>query len=363
MLETIAEFAAEQLRGGDDEAAIRDSHLEHFLALAERAYVDRAASASDWFPTMDAEHDNFRAALDWAAAGDPAVEAQLAAAIAPYWVLRGHALEARERVAAALARHEASDAIRARALTELGEVVGMIGMDREALGHLERALALWREHGDALGEAHALEMMGYCYIGLGELAPARLAFEQSLALREAAGASELEKAGSLAGLCQGLVASGEIECAEPLAQQLYDVGTRHGASRIEHSGLHYLADCPLIGGDYVESEERYVRALAHARRFGMLAMCTEELLGVAMSAAGRGDVERAARLASAAYAEKEVLGMQGTSLFWAELQERFIGGARAQLTPEALQAAERAGTEEPLEAVLDEVLGIPTSAA
>ena len=363
MLETIAEYAAERLRHGDEEAAIRDSHLEHFLALAERAYVDRAASASDWFPTMDAEHDNFRAALDWAAADDPAVEAQLAGAIAPYWLLRGHAFEARERVAAALARHEAPDAIRARGLTELGEVVGMIGMDREAVGHLEQALALWRQHEDALGEAHALEAMGYCQIGLGELASARLAFERSLALRENAGASELEKAGSLAGLCQELVASGEIERAEPLAQQLYEVGARHGARRVEHSGLHYLADCPLIGGDYVESEERYHRALAHARRFGMLGMCTDELLGLAMSIAGQGDAERAVRLAAAAYAEKEALGTQGTSPFWTELQERFIGSARAQLTPEGVEAAERMGTEKTFEAVLDEVLGASATSA
>jgi predicted ATPase/class 3 adenylate cyclase len=363
MLETIGEYAADRLRQGDEEAAIRDRHLEHFLALVERAYVDRIVSPSGWFETMDAEHDNLRAALDWAAAGESAVEAQLAGATAPYWLLRGHALEARERVTAALARHEASDVIRARALTELGEVVGLIGMDREALGHLDEALTLWREHKDALAEAHALEMMGYCHVGLGELAPARLAFEQSLALREAAGASDLEKAGSLAGLCQELVASGEIERAELLAQQLYELGERHGARRIEHSGLHYLADCPLIGGDYAESEERYLRALAHARRFGMLAMCTEELLGVAMSAAGRGDPERAVRLAAASYEEKEALGTHGTSLFWTQLQERFIGGARAQLTPEALEVAERAGREEPFQDVLDEVLGVPTSAA
>jgi predicted ATPase/class 3 adenylate cyclase len=363
MLETIAEYAAERLRQGEEETAIRDRHLEHFLALAERAYVDRLSSPSSWFATMDAEHDNFRSALDWAAAGDPAVEAQLVGAIAPYWVLRGHALEARERLTAALARHEAPDVIRARALTELGEVVGVMGMDREALGHLDEARELWREHGDARGEALALEMMGYCYVGLGELPPARLAFEQSLALREAAGASDLEKAGSLSGLCQELVASGEIERAEPLAQELYELGARHGARRTEQSGLHYLADCPLIAGNYAESEERYIRALAHARRFGMLTMCTEELLGVAMSVAGQGDPERAVRLAAAAYTEKEALGTHGTTLFWKALQERFIGGARAQLPPEALEAAQRAGREQPFQAVLDEVLGVPTPTA
>jgi predicted ATPase/class 3 adenylate cyclase len=363
MLETIAEYAAERLQERGEEAAIRDRHLEHFLALAERAYSDRIASAPTWFATVDAEFDNFRAALDWATARDPGLEAQLAGAIAPYALLRGHAAEAHERVTHALARYDAPDRIRARVLTELGEIVGMIGMDSEALVYLDEARGLWRTLGDALGEAHALEGIGYCQIGLGELEPARRSFEESLALREAAGASDLEKAASLAGLCQGLVAAGEIERAEPLAQELYELGLAHEARRIEHSGLHYLADCPLIGGDYAESEQRYIRALAHARRFGMLMMCTEELLGVAMSVAGQGDYERAVRLAAAANAEKEELGTHGTSPFWATLQERHIGGARAQLAPEALEAVERAGREEPFQAVLDEVLGVPTPAA
>jgi predicted ATPase len=354
MLETIREYADERLREGEEEWEIRERHFEHFLALAERAYGQRI-SASAWFPIVDAEHDNFRAALDWAAA-HPVSEAQLAGAIAYYWLVRGHALEARERLAGALARYGGSDRVRARALAALGEVVGAVGMDREALSYLNEARGLWRDHGDCLEEADALEIMGYCYVGLGELPQARLAFEESLALREAAGASDLEKAGSLAGLCQELVASGEVERAEPLAQELYDLGARHEARRTEHSGLHYLADCPLIRGDYAESEKRYIRALAHARRWGLLGMCTEELLGVAMSAAGRGDHTRAVRLAAAAYAEKDELGTHGTTLFWTQLQEKFIGGARAQLGADGVQAAECAGTELPFGAVLDDVL-------
>jgi hypothetical protein len=38
------------------------------------------------------------------------------------------------------------------------------------------------------------------------------------------------------------------------------------------------------------------------------------------------------------------------------MQEWFIGGARAQLAPEELQAAERAGADMAFDAVLDEVL-------
>jgi predicted ATPase/class 3 adenylate cyclase len=363
LLETIREYAAERLREGGEEETIRGRHLDHFLELAEQAYDERRASAATWFPILDPEHDNLRGALDWAALSRPEAEAQLASAVAYYWLLRGHALEARDRLTGALARHHSHDAIRARALTELGDVVGTVGQDREALTYLDEALTMWRENGDALGEASVLESMGYCYIGLGELRQARLAFEQSLALRQQAGAPELEVAGSLAGLCQGLVAAGEIGRAEPLAQELYEIGTRHEARRIEHPGLHYLADCPLIGGDYAEAERRYVRALAHARRWGMLTMCTEELLGVAMSTAGQGNHARAVRLAAAAHAEKEALGTHGTTLFWTELQERHIGGARAQLSPDELEEAECAGREARFDDVLDEVLGADRPAA
>jgi hypothetical protein len=87
-----------------------------------------------------------------------------------------------------------------------------------------------------------------------------------------------------------------------------------------------------------------------------------ELHGVAMSAAGQGECARAVRLAAAADAEKEILGMEGI-LWWNAMQERFIGGARAQLSSEELEAADRAGRAVTFDAVLDEVLGTETAPA
>jgi predicted ATPase/class 3 adenylate cyclase len=363
MLETIREYAAERLRGGEGESTIRDQHLAYYLALAERAHEEVIASASRWFAVVDPEHDNFRTALDWATANRPESAAQLAGAIAEYWVQRGHALEARERLGAALAGYPLRDRARARALTELGNVIAEIGDDREGLSYLDEGLKVWREVGDARGEAGALEGMGYCHIALRELVAARLAFERSLSLRQGAGVPEYEVAESLAGLCQLLVASGEMTRAEPLAQELYETATRLESRRRAQSGLHYLADCALIGENYAEAEDRYVRALGHANRWGILRMRTAELLGVAMSAAGRGDHARAVRLAAAAYAQQEVLGTHGTTPFWTELQERHILGARAQLSQSEVEEAERAGRAVTFDAVLDEVLGAEAASA
>jgi len=269
MLETIREYAIERLEEGEEEKAIRDRHFDHFLAFAERAYEERITSASTWLPIVDAERDNLRAALDWARISRPEAELQLAGAVAFYWQLRGHVPEAtHERLAGALARTGSRDRIRARALTHLGQIQRAIG--REASSYLDEALSLWREQGDVLGEALALEAIGYNQLASGEHRSARLALEQSLALRRQAGAPPQLEARSLAGLCQLFVSSGEIERAEPLAQQLQEVATRYEDRDTQGDALHYLADCALIGGDYSEAEDRYLRALAHARRSGSL---------------------------------------------------------------------------------------------
>jgi hypothetical protein len=141
-----------------------------------------------------------------------------------------------------------------------------------------------------------------------------------------------------------------------MARELLDLGVRHAVPRAEQLALHFLADCPLVYGDYPESERRYIRALEHARAAGLPRRVVDELLGVAMSASGRGDPTRAVRLAAAAYAEADAIG-KGSDWWWNRMQEWFIGGARAQVTPAELEEAERAGRDADFDAVLDEVLG------
>jgi predicted ATPase len=357
MLETIRDYAAERLGDDKEQGIIRDRHLDHFLALAERAYEERLASAFTWFPIVDAEHDNIRAALDWAGMSRRQAEAQLAGAIAPYWYLRGHAREARERLSGALARYESRDWIRARALTHLGQA---IDEQRDALSSLEEALDMWRELGDAMGEALALESIGGTHITFGQYAPARVALEQSLSLRRQAGAPEVEGLRALSQLCHLLVATGEIDQAEPMAKELYALGMKYEARPTQELGLHFLADCALIGGAHADAEDRYRRALGFARDWGLVHRYTDELCGVAMASAGRGNHARAVRLAAAADQQEKALGFGLGENWWTQIQERFIGGARARLTPQEIEAAERAGEEAPFEAVLDEVLGAGT---
>ena len=153
-----------------------------------------------------------------------------------------------------------------------------------------------------------------------------------------------------------LVATGEVDRAEATAEELLAIAESSDASLMQQLALHFLADCPLVAGDYVEAERRYLRALAYAREAGLPGRATDEVLGVAMAAAGQGDAARALRLAGGAYAEQERLG-KGTDRWWGKMQEHLIGAARTSIGPGEAGRAERRGRELAFDDVLDELLG------
>ncbi|MFD9499635.1 BTAD domain-containing putative transcriptional regulator [Streptomyces sp. NPDC060035] len=108
LMESVAAYATERLHEMEDLAAVRDRHLRHHLALAERAEPQlRGAGQRSWLARLDAEAGNLRVALDEAVRragvgeGDEAV--RLATALAWWWLLRGRLTEARRSLRSVLA--------------------------------------------------------------------------------------------------------------------------------------------------------------------------------------------------------------------------------------------------------------------
>ncbi len=84
MLETIREYALEQLEASDEAEQVRRRHAEHYLALAETAEPHlRGRERGAWLDRLEVEHDNLRAALEWALEGsDMETGARIAIALA-----------------------------------------------------------------------------------------------------------------------------------------------------------------------------------------------------------------------------------------------------------------------------------------
>jgi predicted ATPase len=225
LLQTIREYALEQLAAGGEADVLGHRHAAFYLDLAEAA--EREVHGPRQLVALDrlaAEHDNLRAALRWLV-GRGAAEAalRLVRALLPFWRLRGHLAEAREWLAALLAlpqpaapaaradllrravhiAREQGDYTGAQSLAEahlrLQQAVGnrrgvagaigdlaLMAYERGNFGEArtlyEESLALFQELGDRRGLAGALEHLGVLACEQRDFVTARARFEQSLAL-------------------------------------------------------------------------------------------------------------------------------------------------------------------------------------
>ena len=87
MLETIREFALEQLRTADEYEALARRHCDFFAVLAESAGLTAEQLAGGRYELVNPEADNLRAAIDWAAgAGEYELATSLAVSLEQFWV-------------------------------------------------------------------------------------------------------------------------------------------------------------------------------------------------------------------------------------------------------------------------------------
>ena len=160
MLETVREYAEESLTGSADEVRTRDRHAAFFGATAEEAEPHLIGKDRlRWLKYLEREHDNLRAAMDWAeTTGDIATALRTATALWRFWQERGHLQEGRTRIERLLALPGAKgrDAIRTRALGALGSITYWQNDYESTRPAYEEAVEIARELGEPRLLSHAL---------------------------------------------------------------------------------------------------------------------------------------------------------------------------------------------------------------
>ncbi len=187
LLETIREYATEQLAASGEEATLQQRYAHYFLKLAEEVEPHLSSPEGDiWLERLEREDANLRAALAWSKANEDAVETglRLAGALYYYWFLLGNLREGRTWLEEMLERTESSERSVARGKVLLG--VGLLAWaegDYEAASLCtEESLPLLREVQDKRWFSWAESQLGLVRFSQGNAVAARPLLEESRTL-------------------------------------------------------------------------------------------------------------------------------------------------------------------------------------
>jgi predicted ATPase len=159
LLETVRQYAAEQLEQGGEREEFECRHRHWYVELAESDPTPAGdLPARDRLRRLDLERDNLRAALASALADDPQVGLRLAVALWRFWLMRGYLAEGYRWLDASLAAAPEHTAVRARALL----AACLVGLRRGVHERLHEfgaeSVAIFAELDDHAGMFDAVEV-------------------------------------------------------------------------------------------------------------------------------------------------------------------------------------------------------------
>ena len=160
LLETIRQFADQQLRDAGEKAAYARAHRDWYLAFAIAHDPERTVGVVNDTPqALVVEHDNLRAALSTGLVRRPAVALQLAVSLWRFWLAHGHFSEGSRWLDAALAAAPERSGSRARALLAAAAMEMRRGDPTARVDGLGiEAVGIMREAGDKHALAQTLHL-------------------------------------------------------------------------------------------------------------------------------------------------------------------------------------------------------------
>jgi predicted ATPase/DNA-binding CsgD family transcriptional regulator len=312
MLETIREFAAEQLLACGELELTGQRHASYFTALAEQGANPRLDGSNGvaLLACLEREHDNLRAALRWLLAHGNADEAlQLAGALWSFWEMHGDWSEGLAWLDAALTESTSgTSATRARALIgvaalcraegrtryalsvgaaresvtlrrRLGDEVGLaesllvladliaVAEPAEASRLAAESASIRRQRGDAVGTVWSLLVLGQISAWSGDNASARAHYEEALGLRGGQRDNTVD-VHLLRSLGVLYAATGDAARAGALLEQALEVATARNTGDGVIWSLLALGDLALRQGDTTAGERYLERCRIRALELG-----------------------------------------------------------------------------------------------
>jgi predicted ATPase/DNA-binding XRE family transcriptional regulator/Tfp pilus assembly protein PilF len=420
VLETIREFAREQLDLSGEGEATERRYAETYLALAERRVpLIESQDGEISIAYLDREHDNLRAALQWLfTQGQQSQNLELsemglrlAVLLTKFWEAHSYYSEWRTWMERALevldssmwkaARNENAEkhrywrSLEARIFHRSGSIYMWQGDYHAARNLVGKAVEVWRELGEKEDLAFALHTLALINSEMGEKGTARELYEESLALQREVGTKNLigRTLNNLGIMYRG---AGELDKARPLLEERLALARAQGdrlgiATALDNLGLvaldqedfaacrRYQQEClpifrelgnkrgiaealSFVGmreveeGEYEAARDSYIESLTLFHELGIKLGIAKCLSGLAAVFTRTGRPLMAARLWGAVAAIREAIGTPLPPASRPRV-ERHIAAARTQLDASSFEAAWAEGRAMPLVEAIADAMG------
>jgi predicted ATPase/DNA-binding CsgD family transcriptional regulator len=266
LLETIREFALEQLTAANEATLLHRRHADYFLNLAATAelYMNRREKKL-WLERLQGDYGNLRAALEWFIATDAPAAQHMARLLWRFWEASALQSEGCNWLAKALAADSAPTCTRAWALWAAGHLTDDFQCAQQ---YAQECLTIFQAQGDPTGCCEALSLMGYALMNAEQGAQALSYLEQGLALARQSGQPQC--------LAHALVGLGDVYLglgrppAEilPLLEESAEIYDEMGDLQGFAYTFHVKARTHMLTGDYAQGVTLCQQALAINREMG-----------------------------------------------------------------------------------------------
>ncbi|MDQ3897163.1 MAG: helix-turn-helix domain-containing protein [Actinomycetota bacterium] len=301
LLETVREFALEELERAGELDALRQRHASFFARWAEEG-AERffGPAARDWLEEIENERGNVRAALESCIyRADAETGLRLAGGLWTFWYVRGDAEGRRYLEALLKLPVDVDSGIRATALLGAGQLALAQGDYAGAERHLAECVVRRRELGDERGTAEALLSAGFVARVSEDHDIARERLSGAIALAEQSdhrfiAAAALHHLGMMAA-----DADHDYDTADALLRHSLTLYRSLGITRFTGVVLVTQAEVALARGDVPEARRVLRDALGAFVEVGERLAIPQALDSAAELALATGQPARAARLLAA----------------------------------------------------------------
>jgi predicted ATPase len=368
LLETIREYATEQLAATGEAEALRRRHVAYFVRLAEEAalpYPKLAKLDQEHFERVRREEANLEAAFDWSLAtdhqpsaadraaaeqgNDPEALAErtelglrLAGALAWYWVDRGQIQGRRTRLETLLARNAEDVHSEVRGLAEYaaGLLAWAQGDPAAAERWAEATITTAQAGQNRVNLAWGHSLLGMIHLSQGDARAARASLQESVTEFQEAEDRQSE-AWALYWMAQAALLDNDAAAAQHVAQNSLAIFQQSGQDVGRAWAQGMLGIAALAQGDSAAAVARFAEALPDLRAIEVIHSLAGFLMNAGTAWMEQGDLAQAQRLLAESLALwRDMRRPDGVALALTGLGEVAAARGQPQRAARLLGAAE-----------------------